>query len=51
MVYQLVLRNNQPIFGVKDYQRDWVSLQFGVKDYTKDDCYKPDTKRDNAKRK
>jgi hypothetical protein len=46
-----VFRNNQPIFGVKDYQRDWVSLQFGVKDYTKDDSDKPDSKPDDARKK
>jgi hypothetical protein len=51
MVYQLAFRNNQPIFGVEDYQCDWVSPQLGVKDYTNDDNDKPDSKPDDARTK
>lgn len=43
-----VFRNNQPIFDVEDYRRDWVSLQFGVKDWDADE---PDNGgRDTAKK-
>lgn len=41
-----VFRNNQPIFGVQDHNRDWVSLQFGTKDYREDDNDDKKNKRD-----
>lgn len=42
-----VFRNNQPIFGVADHNRDWVSLQFGTKDYDDDESGGDDSDGDN----